>query len=53
MQLTADITVFTDNYLQLQVVTKRLHNKGGDHSEQYNPREIRFLYTMITLVNLL
>ena len=55
MQLTVVIAVFTDNYRayisSLQIVAKRVHEQQGE--QQYNPREIRFLYTMIMLVNLL
>ena len=55
MQITKDIAVFPDNYRsclsQLQLVAKRIV-----HSEQQVEttwsREIRFLYTMIRVVNL-
>ena len=67
MQFTEDIAVFPDNYRsclsQLQLVAKRnsgdhseqtlAKRNSGDHSEQYNPGEIRFPYTMSTVVNLL
>ena len=53
MQIVKDIAVFPDNepfvsQLILQLVAKRIVH-SEQQVEQDNPREIRFLYTMITM----
>ena len=53
MQIAKDIAVFPDNepfvfQLRLQLVAKRIMH-SEQQVEQDNPREIRFLYTMITM----
>ena len=53
MQIMKDIAVFPYNepflfQLILQLVAKRIVY-SEQQVEQYNPREIRYLYTMITM----
>ena len=49
MQIAKDIAVFPDNEpFVFQLVAKRIVH-SEQQVEQDNPREIRFLYTMITM----
>ena len=57
MQIAKDIAIFPDNepfvfQLIFQLVAKRIVH-SEQQVEQVNPREIRFLYTMITMQNTL
>ena len=54
--------ILSSEFYSLIIIVRLHHNFNlwpsecttrGAHSEQYNPREVRFPYTMIMLVNLL